>query len=286
MTHDELKSLLALAALERLEPQEAASLREHLAGCDECDAELRELEHTAAMFAFAADAPGENRVASKIEARLAGSAPAGDRAMLRAAEPSRRDRSPSLALRLALAATLLLTLYGAGVTSRLLKLQRGYDDRGSQLAFLQSRFTTLQAETEKSEQRVNALAQSVSERAQLEQILDAPDLQITHLSPLHLAPGAHAMVALSRASGFAFISVSGLSPAPEGETYELWWITRQKGAVAGGQFNTEAGREVIAKVDIPPPGVVLASEVTLENSAGEAQKPGKDIFLKGSPERE
>ncbi len=284
MTHDELKSLLALAALERLEPQEEASLREHLAGCEECDAELRELEHTAATFAFAADAPGENRVASKIEARLASAVPASDRAPLPTADPSRRGRSSSFG-RLALAAALLLTLYGAGVTTRLLKLQRGYNDRGSQLAFLQSRFTTLHADAEKSEQRVNALSQQVSERAQLEQILDAPDLQITHLSPLHLAPGAHAMVALSRSSGVALISVSGLSPAPDGETYELWWITKQKGAVAAGVFNAEPGREVIAKVDIPPPGIVLASEVTLENSGG-AQKPSKDIFLKGSPERE
>ena len=57
MTHDELKALLPLAALERLEPDEIAELREHIAGCAECDADLREFEHTIAMFALAATRP-------------------------------------------------------------------------------------------------------------------------------------------------------------------------------------------------------------------------------------
>jgi anti-sigma factor RsiW len=76
MTHDELKALLPLAALERLEPEEVAALREHLAGCAECDAELREFEHAMAMFALALDAPAkEDRVMRKLEARLAAPTP-------------------------------------------------------------------------------------------------------------------------------------------------------------------------------------------------------------------
>ena len=75
MTHDELKALLPLAALERMEPDEVASLREHLAGCAECDAELREFEHVLSMLALALDAPAtEERVTRKLEARLAGAA--------------------------------------------------------------------------------------------------------------------------------------------------------------------------------------------------------------------
>ena len=44
MDHQAIKDLLPLAALDRLEPDEARELKEHLrAGCDECEAELREL---------------------------------------------------------------------------------------------------------------------------------------------------------------------------------------------------------------------------------------------------
>src|ERR1700736_1443364 len=72
MTHDELKALLPLAALDRLEPDEIVSLREHLAGCEECDAELREFEHAVAMLALAVDTPTtEERVTRKLEAPLA-----------------------------------------------------------------------------------------------------------------------------------------------------------------------------------------------------------------------
>jgi hypothetical protein len=42
MEHQEIKDMLALAALDRLEGEEAHALTEHLlVGCDECDAELR-----------------------------------------------------------------------------------------------------------------------------------------------------------------------------------------------------------------------------------------------------
>ncbi len=73
MTHDELKALLPLAALHRLDPDEMAALREHLAGCAECPAELREFENAAAMMALAVNAPTsiEDRITRKLEARLA-----------------------------------------------------------------------------------------------------------------------------------------------------------------------------------------------------------------------
>jgi cell division protein FtsB len=297
MTHEELKALLPLAALGRLEPEEEASLREHLAGCVECDTELRELEHAVAMLALAVDAPAnEDRVTRKIEARLATPVPKPESA---AARISDRPPSPpvqiavharapkrSVALRFAMAAVILLALYGGGATYLLRDVQRAYNERGSQLAYLENRFTTLQADAEKSEQQANALAQVLSERARLQKVFSAPDLQITRLAPLPPAPGAHALVAVSKASGDAVIEAGGLSPPPDGKIYQLWWITRQKGPVPAGLFSADSGREVIAKVDPPPAGQhVMASAVTLE-AAGGAAKPTGAMYLKGSPERE
>jgi hypothetical protein len=294
MTHDELKALLPLAALERVEPDEIVSLREHLAGCQECDAELREFEHAAAMLALAVEAPtSEERVTRKLEARLAAPtaatapsapAPRPDRKPARDVEPARREKR--LVPRLAIAAALLLALYGAGLTVRWLSLQRAYDARGDQLVYLQNRFTTLEHEAQQAEQKMDALSKVLSERIRLEHVLDAPDLQVTRLAPLPPAPGAHALVAVSKASGDAVLRASGLQAPPPGKTYELWWITKQKGPVPAGTFSAAAGNEVIAKVDPPPAGAhVVATAVTLE-PAGGVPKPTGAMYLKGAPERE
>jgi hypothetical protein len=292
MTHDELKALLPLAALERLEPDEMASLREHLSGCAECDAELREFEHAVAMVALSFDAPSNaDRVMSKLEARLATPAPMApaaqrDRTPRRVAEPARRGAFGGIATRLSIAAAIVLALYGAGVTARLMSVQRAFDARADQLAYLQNRFTTLEHEAQQAEQKMDALSKVLSERIHLEDVLDAPDLQLTRLVPLPPAPRAHAVIVMSRSSRAAMLRASGLDSAPAGKTYEVWWITKQEGPVPAGTFNAEPGTEAIAQVDPPPTGeLVIASAITLE-PAGGARKPTGAMYLKGAPERE
>src|SRR5277367_3238112 len=164
MTHEELKALLPLAALNRLETAEMAALREHLAGCDECTAELREFEHAVAMMALAADAPtSAERITRKLEARLAAAAPATakaatDRPASRIAETSQRGGTRSIATRLSIAAAVVLAVYGAVVTSRLSSLQSAYDSRTNQIAYLQNRFTTLEHDAQAAEQKIDALS--------------------------------------------------------------------------------------------------------------------------------
>ena len=292
MTHEELKALLPLAALDRLEPDEAAALREHLAGCDECTAELREFEHAAAMMTLAVDAPtSTDRITHRLEARLAASMPARaraatDRPASRNAQPASRAGSRGIALPLSMAAAVLLVAYCAVLTSRLSNLQSAYDTRANQLAYLQNRFTTLQHDAQVAEQKIDALSKVLSERVRLEDVLDAPDLQVTRLAPLPPAPGARAVVITSRSSGTAVLRASGLETPPAGKTYQLWWITKQQGPVPAGTFTAEAGNEVIAKVDPPPVGDhVMLTAVTLE-PAGGVPKPTGAMYLKGAPERE
>ena len=299
MTHDELKALLPLAALERLEPDEVAALREHLAGCAECDAELREFEHTLSLLPLALEAPAApDRISRKLEARLAAPAPVApprpapvpSREPVPFVHPSqappRETSRGRLVPRLAIAAVIILAIYGAAITSRLIDLKTAYDDRGNKLAYLQNRFNTLEQEASQSEARINALSKVLSDRVRLEHVLDAPDLQVTRLAPLGPAPQARGIVAISKASGDAVLRVNGLDPAPQGKTYELWWITKQKGPQRAGIFTTGSDKEAIAKVDAPPTGDrVLASAITLEPAGGVA-KPSGTMYLKGSPDRE
>src|SRR5579862_820186 len=292
MTHEELKALLPLAALERLEPDEAAALREHLAGCAECDAELREFEHTLSLLPLALEAPAAaDRITRKLEARLAAPVPVAPPrpAPVPAREPvpSPTRRQPGrLVPRLAMAAAVILAIYGAVITSRLMDMKSAYDDRGNKLAYLQNRFNTLEQEAKQSEAKIDALSKVLSDRVRLEQVLDAPDLQVTRLTPLGPAPQARGLVAVSKASGAAVVRVNGLDPAPDGKIYELWWITKQKGPERAGIFTTDSDKEAIANVDPPPAGEhVLVSAITLEPAGGTA-KPTGVMYLKGSPDRE
>src|SRR6266851_4838872 len=72
MDHQAIKDLLPLAALDRLEPDEARELEEHLrAGCDECEAELRELREVAASLALSLEQEGseegsQNRIWERL----------------------------------------------------------------------------------------------------------------------------------------------------------------------------------------------------------------------------
>ncbi len=297
MTHDEFKALLPLAALAQLEPDELASLREHLAGCRECDAELREFEHAAAMLALAVESPVlEDRVTRKLEARLAAGTTSTarqaatsvpDRTLTRIAEPPpRREGARRFISRFAIAAAILLAIYGAAVTSRLMDLKRAYDDRGDKLVYLKNRFNTLQYDAQYQAQRIDALSKVLTDRIQLEQVLEAPDLQLTRLAPQAPAPRANALLAVSKASREAVLRASGLDEPPPGKAYEFWWITREQGPVRAGTFTVEAGKDVVAKVNPPPAGDhVVVAAVTLE-PAGGVPKPTGAMYLKGSPERE
>ena len=288
MTHDELKSLLALAALDRLEAGEQGSLRGHLDdGCAECSEELRELRDAVAALATAGDdaAISGSRVASRIEARLAagGAAPTIDRGATRSADSRRREPGARRMARIGFAAALVLAFYGAAVTVHLFGVQATYRD---QLSYFERRFAALQAQAQKASEQADALSKVLSERIQLERVFEMPDLQITRLGPLKDAPQAHAIVAVSSASHAAVIEASGLPPTPQDKTYELWWITRESGPVAAGLFQAEPGRKIVASVDPPPLGQhVLVSAVTIE-PAGGVKKPTGSMYLKGSPERE
>jgi anti-sigma-K factor RskA len=126
----------------------------------------------------------------------------------------------------------------------------------------------------------------LDERIQLERVLDAPDLELTRLGPLGPAPGAHAVVIVSKSSGSAVLRANGLDAPPPGKTYELWWITKRQGPVQAATFTAQSDKEVLTKVNPPPAGeLVVASAVTLE-PAGGVPKPTGVMYLKGSPERE
>ncbi|HUA36714.1 MAG TPA: anti-sigma factor [Candidatus Binataceae bacterium] len=279
MEHEEIKNLLPLAALDRLDADEQRLLDEHLGECAECSAELREFRETAAALATALEAPAvEDRIWNRLEARLN---------PVRSASPISNRQAAVRRATLWRPAALVMTgvaaaasIYAFVTSARLGSIAQ---QRSQELASLNQEITNLHSDLSMTHGEVAIFRRVLDERQRLQKVLTQPDLQLTRLAPLKAAPhDARAIVAVSAANHAAMIQVSGLPSPPSGKTYELWWITKESGPIAAGLFGTAADGGVVAKAELPPPGEhVIATAVTLEPADG-VSKPTGEMYLKGS----
>ncbi len=288
MDHQAIKDLLPLAALDRLEPDEARALQEHLrAGCDECEAELRELREVAASLALSLEEPegSEERIWERLDLRLHADAAEPSRPAARETDGVRRPARGRVGVWRAATAVMAagiigIAIYAGGISNQ---LRRANEKHQQELAAMDSRLDGLRAELTRARDEVGALQRVLGTRIRLEKVLSAPDLRLTRLKPLAPAPGAGAIVAVSATNKAAVFQAIGLPATPAGKTYELWWITKEHGPVAAGLFQAEDGHPVVAPVSLPPAGEhVLLSAVTLE-PAGGVNKPTGAMYLKGAP---
>jgi anti-sigma-K factor RskA len=293
MDHQELINLLPLAALDRLEPDEARALEEHLReGCAECEAELRAWRETTAALVMAQEPAGsEHRVWQRLEARLEAGATAA-RALERevsrprpvAIEPRRAHAGLWRGIAaLAASAAFLLFIDNRLISDRAAHIQMmqlaEVHSLNSRVRNLRSSLTTAQTETE-------ALRGLLDERVRLDHILMSPDLQLTRLAPVGPARQAGGVVAVSSASRTAVVQAFGLPPTPANKTYELWWITKEGGPIKAGLFMAREGHATVAPASMPPEGQrLMLAAVTLE-PAGGVDKPTGEMYLKGAPQRE
>ena len=291
MDHQAIKDLLPLAAFDRLEPDEARELREHLrAGCDECEAELRELREVAASLALSleqesSEEGSEERIWERLGARLDRAVPQSGRPSAKEADSARRPARGRVGAWRAATAVMAAVIVGIAIYAAQMsdRLRRANEKHQQQLAAMNSRLASLGAELERTRVEVGTLQRVLGDRLRLEKLLSAPDLRLTRLAPLAPAPGAHAIVAISATNKAAVFQAAGLPATPAGKIYELWWITKEHGPVPAGLFQAEDGRPVVAPVAPPPPGEhVLLSAVTLE-PAGGVSKPTGAMYLKGAP---
>ncbi|HTR62916.1 MAG TPA: anti-sigma factor [Candidatus Binataceae bacterium] len=292
MTHEELKDLLPLKALDRLEPEENRELDAHLAGgCPECERELESFREALGMLAIAtADRgdPATDRIWHRVETRLdappasVGARDAGRSRDFTGRTPSRRRMMSFAAV--AVAAMAIVTLF-----FNILSLEHGIEAARAttnfEVAALRARIDDLQRGIENASARIADLRTQLSLTSTLTLAAFSPDTRVVHLSGLAAAPKANATVALSPSNKTAFMEVSGLPPAPADKVYEAWWIARHAGPIRAGLF--EAPAEGVAKVEliVPPEGEeIVASAVTLEPSGG-TEKPTGAMYLKGDVPR-
>ena len=289
MDHAEIKDLLPLKALSRLEGQEASAVDEHLAtGCDECQRELASFNEALAAMGIVESGGGDassDRVWSHLQGRLDA---ARDESRINDRPPSRvedrwargssRGRGLAILGSAAVAAMVAIAVSYAFFNSR---MSGANDQTSSDIAALTTRVIELQRNLETTGDQLAALQAKVAQTTDLTLASLGPDARVVRLAGLPPSPAANGTVALSSTQGSAMLAVSGLPPTPDDKEYEVWWIGEKQGPLRAGLFEPLNQGATIVSLDPPPPGeVVLASAITLEPRGG-VDKPTGAMYLKG-----
>ena len=280
MEHAEIKDLIALKALARLDPDEARAVDEHLAaGCDECERELASFNEALAAMAIVeggADGPSE-RVWSHLQARLDASRPA-NRIEDRAARGSSRGRGFAMLGSAAVAAVVAIVVSYAFFNSR---MRSDTSETSNEIAALTAKVIEMQRNLDTTGDQLAALQAKVAQTTDLTLASLGPDARVVRLAGLPPAPSANGTVALNHSQGTAMLEVNGLPPTPDDKEYEVWWIGAKQGPMRAGLFEPSSHGATIVSLDLPPAGeVVLASAITLEPRGG-VEKPSGAMYLKG-----
>ena len=261
-------------ALGALDESERASFEAHLASCDVCTAEVRELREVAGVIGGAvrqvppppglrerilADARAVRPIsaASQPAARDATAvAPSAPRT--RAARRSRPPRGSILPWLASAAAIIVAVVLG--------QRYRGERD---------ARLTTEQALAD-ARLTMDSTRAVLARRDSLIATLVAPDVQAVSVSGTGPSPSARYF--LDRRAGRIVIAASSLPPAASGRTYQLWGIATGRPPVSLGTFNTDANGSALATLALPAGLRVAVTAVTDEPTGGSPQ-PTTTPFL-------
>ncbi len=281
MTHEEIQAELSAFALDALDSRERGEIEAHLAGgCAACQRKLAQWREVVGMMALAgADAAAPDLKPALLQ-RLR---PPGRAEVV----PPRRRATAAAWLRaavpLAAAATLLLVV---GVV-RETRMRSQIEAQRQVVADLRSELTTTQAQLHGLEQELAAREQDLTAlRAALAAaheslaIVQGPGLQLVRLTQTPTAQPAEAHALLNVASGRALFYAFDLPPPPEGQAYELWWITEKEGPVNAGVFQPDP--RGFGRVDARLPaaaGAIQAAAVTIEPAGGRPKPTGPMVLL-------
>lgn len=244
MTHEPFDTQAAAYALGALDGEERSAFERHLAaGCDRCQAMLREsAEALAALAAQLPPAPPPLEVRAALLQRIDANAVRRQAAVL----PRRRW--------LAWTATAVAAMLIGGLGAGLLLVNR-----------YEAHLSSLAREIDAERTRLGAV---LRERAAAEAILDLlrdPATRLVALRGAGPTSQAVARVVWHEAMG-GWVLVAKLPPARPGTTYELWTFSRGRPSPAG-VFDVDAGGSAMhrfAATDRPVEGFV----VTLEPAGG------------------
>ena len=272
-SHEIVREMLALAALDALSPTERAELDRHLATCAECTRELAALRDAAASIGQSLPPrpmPAERQAA--MRARLLGRA-MEDRAGVtpirgrasesQAAATERVPARPPFARWLAAAA--LIIAIGA-------------------IAYAVSLRTTIQRlSVARAELRdsTSALERRLAEQKAVLDALTGPGVRVMDAGATNARQPYGRMFWDQPANRWTFVAYN-LPPNAPGHVYQLWLVTRDQKKVSAGTFTpSDSGSAIVRATYALASDSLAAIAVTNEPTGGSAQ-PTTTPFLVGA----
>ena len=264
-------------ALGALDDTERASFEAHLASCDICSAEVRELRDVAGLLAAAVPPvvppPGlRERIladARVVRPMSVGASPA-TRVVTTSSSAHQAAIEPPVARRsnvgrggfipwLAAAAAVVFAVY-LGQRSRVEHRER----LAAEQALAKARVT------------LDSTGTALARRDSLIASLVAPDVQAVTVSGSGPSPSARYF--FDRRAGRIVIAANALPPAAQGRTYQLWGIETGRPPVSLGTFNTDSSGRALATLTVPA-GLRIAVTAVTEEPAGGSPQPTTTPFL-------
>ena len=280
-THHAFDGLTALYALGALDQAERIRFEAHLEECLDCVTEVKSLlpvAHQLPRTAIPVDPPPalRERVLREVAGWNPAPAPAPEAAAPASGEPASRPapapatpRKPRLGRLFWLVALPLVAVAGAG---------------GCYVADLHREIADLQATARSATTRVQILELEATmadleatRRDEVIAIATDPTVRSLTLAGQPLAPRA-AGRALWTESGLLALVAAGLPVLPEGDTYQLWFVTPQADPVGAALLLPEADGDVTVILQIPEGVTPAAMALTIE-PAGGVTTPTGDVYL-------
>lgn len=283
--HEWLESA-APYALGALDADERAAFEAHLAACDVCGSEVREMREVAGLLALGGPpvAPPAGlrervvagaRAVRPISAASARPGPALDATAARsaAADAGPRAEGPvggaPMPRAESRARTVIPWLAAAAAVVFALVLGQRYQREHAARVSAERSLAAVRATLDSS----GALLAS---RDSLIATLVAPDVQA--VSVTGSGPSPSARYYLDRRRGRVVLAAFSLPPAAAGRTYQVWGIETGRPPVSLGTFDTDSSGRAIASLDIPA-GLRIAVTAVTDEPAGGSPQPTTTPFL-------
>ncbi|MEW2448144.1 anti-sigma factor [Streptomyces parvulus] len=242
MTTAELHTLTGAYALDALEEEERLAFERHLARCESCGQEVRELTATAARLGLAASLPAPPGLKVQVMGRVAEVRQQPPDSPDSASSSHRRGR----VMRWALAACLAGVAAFGGTT--LWQYQRA-DEAGHEAR------------------------EARAEADRVARVLSAPDVRMASTDVDGAGRGS---VVVSRGQDEAVFITSGMAEPPEGKVYQLWFADGDRMRPAGLMNPSRTDQSVPMTGSV---GAASAVGVTLEPAGGSEQPTTSPLAL-------
>jgi anti-sigma-K factor RskA len=265
-------------ALGALDESERASFEAHLASCDVCTAEVRELRDVAGLIGSGikqvAPPPGlRDRILADARSvrpisSVAQSAPRVATAPAPETAPARPRAVESRASGASARTILPWLAAAAAIVFAVVLGQRYRGERDARVAAEQALAS--------ARRTMDSTSATLAGRDSLIATLVASDVQAVNVSGTGPSPSARYF--LDRRGGRIIIAASSLPPAARGRTYQLWGIETGRPPVGLGTFNTDADGRALASLALPP-GLRIAVTAVTEEPTGGSPQPTTAPFL-------